>query len=183
MRHIKPLFTRNITGCSAFRPYWILMDLVMFGLTPSLLVLLFINCLKHVWTISSNRKGEANYFPQVDLTHWNTSLKMIVKNHTNTKLQNCFINMPYQQNKCTCLPAVFQRTGVCFALCLKCPVWWTAQSFYWQNCFAFTVFPEFRWCSEAKIYCRPRLSARGHLPMLQVYSWNICFKRTSKHSK
>ena len=33
MRHIKPLFIRNITGCSAFRPNWILMDLVMFGLT------------------------------------------------------------------------------------------------------------------------------------------------------
>ena len=85
MRQIKPLFTRNITGCSAFRPYWILMDLVMFGLTPSLLVLLFTNWLKHVWTISSNRKGEGNYSPQVDLTHWNTSLKMIFKNHTYTK--------------------------------------------------------------------------------------------------
>ena len=87
MRHIKPLFTRNITGCSAFRPYWILMDLVMFGLTPSLLVILFTKCLKHAWTISSNRKGEANYSPQVDLTHWNTSLKMIVKNHTCKKLE------------------------------------------------------------------------------------------------
>ena len=87
MRHIKPLFTRKITECSAFRPYWILMDLVMFGLTPSLLVLLFTNCLKHVWTISSNRKGEANYSPQVDLTHWNISLKMNVKNHTYTKLE------------------------------------------------------------------------------------------------
>ena len=31
--------------------------------------------------------------------------------------------MPCQQNNCTCLPAVFQRTGVCFALCFKCPLY------------------------------------------------------------
>ena len=85
MRHIKPLFMRNIIGCSAFRPYWILMDLVMFGLTHSLLVLLFTNCLKRAWKISSNRKGEANYSSQVDLTHWIISLKTIVKNQTYKK--------------------------------------------------------------------------------------------------
>ena len=87
MRHIKPLSMSNITGCSAFRPYWILMNLVMFGLTPLLLIILFTNCLKHAWTNSSNRKGEANYSPQVDLTHWNIPLKTIVKNHTYTKLE------------------------------------------------------------------------------------------------
>ena len=91
MRHIKRLFTRNITGCSVFKSYWIVMDWVMLGLTPSMLVLLFTNCLRHVWTISSNRKGEANYSPRVDLTHWNISLKIIVKNHTYTKLENLLL--------------------------------------------------------------------------------------------
>ena len=45
------------------------------------------NCLKLVWTISANREEEANYSHQVDLTHWNISSKMIVKNHTYTKLE------------------------------------------------------------------------------------------------
>ena len=112
--------------------YWILMDLAMFGLTPSLLVL-FPNCLKHVWAISLNREGEVNYSPQVDLTNWNISLKMIVKNYTYTKLEILvlgkllldwestwtFYQHAVSTRKCTCLPAVFQGTGVCF-----CTLFW-----------------------------------------------------------
>ena len=177
MRHIKPLFTRKITGCSAFRPYWILMDLVMFGLTPSVFVPLFTNCLNHVWTISSNRKGEAIYSPQVDLTHWNISSKMIVKNHTYTKLEILVLRKfllhsestrTFYQHAVSTKQLHLPAHCVPENRCLFCTLFWNvlcmidSAIFYWQNCFAFTVFPEFRLCSEAKICCRPRLSARGH---------------------
>ena len=50
--------------------------------------------------------------------------------------------MPYQQNNCTCLPAVFQRTEVCFALCLEIScVWLTAQSFIDKIVSRSTSFP------------------------------------------
>ena len=138
MRHIKPLFMRNIIGCSAFRPYWILMDLVMFCLTHSLLVILFTKLFKtrledqfkqerRSKLLSSSRFDTLKCFIEDDRQEsYIYKIRTCIRNflYSIENRHERFINMPYHQNNCACLPAVFQRTGVCFALCFEMSCVW-----------------------------------------------------------